>query len=478
MNCNQPYSASSLNRVLGQLDGTSFHSLPVEVKAIVFTIHCLEDNWYEELEPVTRTTFYKAHPAIHLSHICQEWRAISLGSPRLWTRFLLPPIPTLHWDADLASRPYIPCRGTMFSSLSTFRGGGNIASGLDRPVVTEATIDKLERIRDMCEIWFSRSKSLPLKITYSADYISDPEMVLKLCNGRYPQNLLDDIFEARSRLRGILCASFSRWTDVNIVRMHHCIDAPERCGSLMALTLLELINDEITSFPLNPFEKLIELLRSTFEPTPEKGDQLLATSHVRSVTIGRKSGATNFEYEQQVVCFDPLNENYERTVWKNLRYLALHNTHTREVAQILRTLALCQSIIKLYIDFHPVSTFSSAGEYSSYNPKELEATMEHLTSMTLSGSPPFKDIIKFVKFPALQYLTLENLVYPCNDSEPIAECEFEDSLEEWTKSVGSGLREFIISGDTHIGRRAAAFGTTFSRVCRLESKPPCQPAQG
>ncbi|KAJ2930333.1 hypothetical protein H1R20_g6771, partial [Candolleomyces eurysporus] len=96
------------------------------------------------LPPPSSTKRYKIHPAIAISHVCQQWRHLAIAQPLLWCNFEVfhPILPRPRSAAS--SNSLTP------AALAFYRSDLAIYSR------------QLERVKDMLLAWLSRSASCPL----------------------------------------------------------------------------------------------------------------------------------------------------------------------------------------------------------------------------------------------------------------------------------------------------------------------------
>ncbi|RXW17688.1 hypothetical protein EST38_g8164, partial [Candolleomyces aberdarensis] len=120
---------------------------------ILFSI--LHASVLKESSPISLPLISRKHPVVVASHVCPEWRKLTLSLPLLWSDIVI----------SIPPRPYAPFKPYRAIREKPLTGDARVLYEED-VVIWEG---RIERLKDAITTWIKRSGSCPLGITFAFD---------------------------------------------------------------------------------------------------------------------------------------------------------------------------------------------------------------------------------------------------------------------------------------------------------------------
>ncbi|KAJ2930322.1 hypothetical protein H1R20_g6772, partial [Candolleomyces eurysporus] len=359
--------------------------VPSDILLSIFEYTCLKG-----LTPIVTRLVEKPNRAPKesspdvLSHVCQQWRRLSLEHPILWSEISILPPPC---PLSQANRNNLAALEEFYEELAYYKR-------------------QLEKLNRRILVYIFRSDRCPLTVTFrSADPPYEPD--------------LGDVPCANDAIVDMLCAVSTRWKRL----------ALSLWISKKASPLIRLFQLPTHDIPL--LEQLnldVNVGVGTFSPTATElqavsSTELLQAPRLRSLTLHRF----------------PKCPRYTTAVnWSTLKYLDIGDRSTRglhippfPIQHSLNLLIAFPHLVCCSIMFMRVHESQMANISNPALPFAHPISLPHLKSLTLRGSGLPPGLPSSLELPSLQTLSL------------LAEGDATgNELVDWTRKFGSQLKEF------------------------------------
>ncbi|KAJ2914627.1 hypothetical protein MD484_g5806, partial [Candolleomyces efflorescens] len=360
--------------------------MPPHILSLIF-LSCLQDCHFSQ--GISR------HPAVIISHVCQQWRTIALDSPLLWSK--------MHINVPYTSQPPIVVDESPRTAAPC------------KPALEQQ--EKHQLIKYMAVEWISRSAHCPMDITFSCGDSTRNDYVLSY-HGKLTWNpLVPDLPQpspepVASFLVNLLLSVVGRWKRISFNLGVISLESP----------LLRLL--EASPQDLSQLEDIHIALPLWYVDEIHRGStpriSLLKAPQLRSLVLNRFLGPdatvpVNYSTLTELYLYDP------------------DDFGGFSASNVLGILKACPNLVQCMVNLEDQARSYAYG-FGPPTPWRLpneKIYLPHLASMAIQGPLP-RDFASSFNLPSLRTLSVLYSTMSLQNEE-------ESGFVDWVRNFGDSL---------------------------------------